>query len=576
MGRKRNNEVRMTLYRLVDLPTYDAAICGKYRDFENEDHQYTCESVSIADRQALLFWGVIEHDRASWTKTVSELTNQNLNVGNTTASAVIIVPDDSDVDIDDGALIKSEMQKGLHSAWAITFGMGFQILDQNYIDIGFGQRVAIRCASSDGLNTLNKTTLAERPQMIRSTIPSGGTLRSLGFEELGDFVTRLVAKGTIEGIGSIGKSITVRGADSLNIPLSKSPQKLLENLSQIKNILNRKPISTELAALENLTLIKKKEINEELDQKLISAIDEKTNCSVELSYPYEMIDEFGQANSYKLYGVGRREIKDSMPTLDDLLNPVRDADKSLRLGLLRKMSVVLYSDQAGTDVLSQHIPLKKWLTYQTNINGKRYFLQNNRWYVMDREYVETISQEVNAIFARGPFFDELPKWPIYQIPDDKDKQRHDNAELQYNTALAEYLGGLCLDQQLIRPKGSKSGIEACDVLLKSGIFVHVKHISSSAPASHLLAQTLVSADLLSTDEEARRQLQEKINEAGGGNDSEYETKPKRVVVVMAQDDKPLSAESLFTFTKINLVRHDHRFASMGIKLNIASVIRKKH
>ena len=37
----------------------------------------------------------------------------------------------------------------------------------------------------------------------------------------------------------------------------------------------------------------------------------------------------------------------------------------------------------------------------------------------------------------------------------------------------------------------------------------------------------------------------------------------------------LDASSLFTFTQINLVRHDQRFASMGVNLYVASIERNK-
>lgn len=146
--------------------------------------------------------------------------------------------------------------------------------------------------------------------------------------------------------------------------------------------------------------------------------------------------------------------------------------------------------------------------------------------------------------------------------------------MQYNKLLADQLGGICLDQKLIYPKGSNSGIEACDILLPDGVFIHVKHVSSSAPASHLLAQALVATEFLRIDSDAQISLRQKIEEAGF-DPNEYQTKPSRVVVVMAKDDQQLTADSLFTFTKINLVRHDRRFTTMGVELNIAPAVRKK-
>lgn len=569
----------MTLYRLVDLPSAESAIRSKYRDPQNKDYHYEHKTVSVSDTEAVLFWGTVERDKASWTTTVSGLTKEDLQVGNVTASAVLIIPDlEETVETGVDASHKDENgveeeQSPLFSAWAITFGMGFQMLNQSYIDPGFGQRIAIRCATPGGLNALSKTTLDERPQMVRSTIPSGGTLRRFGFEELGDLVTRLVAEGHVEGIGDPKKPVKVRGADSLNLPLSKSPRRLLDNLAQIKTVLGKDPATPELAALEHLSLVKSSEMKDRLDERLIKAIGEGSD-QVALSYPYEIIDDFGQVGSFKIYGTRKRESNDYLPTVDDLLAPVREVDDGLRLNKLNRLSVVLFKSTDDTDIGSPRTPVKKWLTFQTNIDSKRYFLQNDRWYVMDTGYVETVQRQVKEIFDRGTYFDNLPGWPIYEIPDDKDAQKKANAELQYNKKIAKQLGGLCLDQQLIYPEGSSSGIEACDVLLKGGTFVHVKHVASSAPASHLLAQALVATEVLCTDPNAPKLLRETIAKAGV-DPNDYETIPRNVVIVMAKNDKPLTAESLFTFTKINLVRHDQRLARLVEGLYIAPVVRKK-
>ena len=589
LARKPSTETRMTLYRLIGLPSYDVAIRAKYQQSDDDEYDNSEEVVHVAETEAYLYWSTVNHDQANWTDTVKGLTKKELRVGNATASAVLVIPDaDSTQSVSGAELVsgtessndndsaKTGKKTTSFSAWAITFGMGFQMLEPQYVDPRFGLRVAIRCAKPAGLNVLSKTTLDERPEMIRSTIPAGAELRSFGFEELGDFSTKLVAEAHIDGIGDSKKPIKLRGADSLSIPLSKSPEKLLMNLEQIKAVLNRKPASSELAALEHLSLVKNQAMKNELDWCLIKAIGEKSD-QVALSYPYEIIDDFGQVESFRIFGTGDRQHYDYLPTLNNILKPLQEVDEKERLNRLQKIYIVLFKGPDDSDVSSPKIPLKKWFTFQKTIDDKRYFLQNNRWYVMDSDYIANLQKQVNTIFDRGPYFNNLPDWPIYEIPEDGNAQRKANAELNYNKQLSNRLGGLCLDQQLIRPENHGSGIEACDVLMPHGVFVHVKNVSSSAPASHLLAQALVSTEVLRTNEEAQKLLQERIKEiAPSGVDlQKYETKPRRVVIVIAKDDKPITAGTLFTFTKINLVRHDQELASMNVELNIAPVVRKK-
>lgn len=583
---KGQNEERMTLYHLINLPSTKKAIREKYLDPKDTDYHYSYKKISFADTEAHLYWGTITHKKASWISTIEELTNENLKIGNRIASAVLLIPDtsaDSEIinngrkppisNIDDEI---KKTEKKHDSAWAITFGMGFQMLDPKYIDSGFGRRVAIRCVNPDEVNTVCKATLDARTQMTRSAIPSGGNLRRFGFEELGDFLTSITANAQVNGIGNPEHPIKIKAADSLNIPLAKTPEKILDNLAEIKAIIKKKPIS-ELAALEHLSPVKSLETKEKLEQSLIESIGNKSD-QVALSYPFSIIDDFGQIGSFKILGSATKGSSTDLPTLDDLLEPIRKIDVSKRRQKLKNLSVILYKDSDQTGIASPRIPARKWLAYQTVIDDKQYFLQDNQWFEMECQYIKIIQQQVKRIFERSAPISNLPEWP-FSVEYENDAPRQKAlAEKAFNEEIARKFNGLCLDQKLIHPYGFENGgIEACDVLLPEGIFIHVKHVQSSAPASHLLAQALVSTEILRTDENAQKLLQERIdqvaNEAGISNTSAYEPKPKEVVIVMAKDGTPITADSLFNFTKINLIKHDTRLGAMDVKLSIVSTIR---
>lgn len=579
MVRKKSDKTRMTLYRLVGLPSKDEAIREEYRDYRNDGSLYNYKSVTVAGTEASLYWGTVEREQVGWTDIVNGLTNEHIKLGSRSASAVLVIPgaeiDESvpeEVSVSGEESSKNSNAVSTFSVWAITFGMGFQMLDQHYVDSGFGQRIAIRCATPEGLSTINKITLDEKPQMVRSTIPSGADLRSFGFEEIGDYVTKLTTAGCIDGIGTPEKPIKVSGADSLSIPLSKSPKNLLENLRQLKTVLGKEPASDELATIEHLSVVKNSEIKERLEEELITAIND---CSdhVALSYPYDVIDDFGRVDGFIVSGTREREPHDGLPTIDDILEHIRGVDKAEGLRRLTQRNVRLYKSSDDADA-SQKIELKKWLTFQKTIEDKRYFLLNKRWYAMNSKYEDTILKQVKAIFARGPLLEDLPVWSICKKTDDVKAQKKANAELHYNQLVSDKFGGICLDQQLIRPEIGGSPIEPCDVLLPGGVFVHVKHLSSSAPASHLLSQALVATHLLRTDTNAQKQLEEKIKEIAPDRAEKYDTKPRRVVIVMAKDKNKITPSSLFTFTKINLVRYDKMLASMDVGLYVAPVIRE--
>ncbi|MBG6059974.1 uncharacterized protein (TIGR04141 family) [Cryobacterium sp. MP_M3] len=169
-------------------------------------------------------------------------------------------------------------------------------------------------------------------------------------------------------------------------------------------------------------------------------------------------------------------------------------------------------------------------------------------------------ERTKAIFDRGPGVKDLPDWPA------------GTSEAEYNVLLAKSLGGLCIDKNLMRSEFHKYGIEPCDVLLRDGTYIHVKSIDSSAPASHLLAQALVSVEVLTYDTAAQADFQSKVAK-GGWDPSLLRKKPTRVVLLVARKDKTIGPDSLFTFTQVNLARQISHLGAQGVEVFIAPVRR---
>ena len=567
MAGKKNDHSRMTVYRLVDLPSLKKAIRDKYDNFDETE-------IKVGERDSLLVMGATEEKTVRWGELVKGLSNETVDLKTSSPGAVLLIPED-DTAKNDVALADTGQSDGSRdapitedtfNAWAITFGIGFQLLDQRYIDSGFGKRVAIRCIDPTKLQSITKVTLDDRSKTDRSSIPSGATLRGFGFEEIGELATRLIAEGKINNIGAPDKNVTVRGADSLSMPLSKIPTKIVENLNYIKELLKQKPVTDELALLEKISQVpnKNKQYVDRLNAKLLEAIVDTQSEKIALAWPHEAVDEIGEVQAFQLYGVqgrGRKAIKqDGLPTLDDLLTPIREAGKSERQHRFNAMSVMLLENTEG-DAKSRKIPVKNWVSFETSLDDKRHFLHSGKWYVIEDDYSEAIRRQTKAIFNRRSLLPALPPWT----------SKHTD-ELAYNQEVAALCGGICLDRKLISIKEQKGRIEACDVLLKGGIFVHVKRVDSSAPASHLLAQALISAEIFSYADEAQAALQQKIIEAGYSPD-DYECKPKKIVIVMVRDKQALTADSLYTFTQVNLGRQDKALASRGIEVYVVPVVR---
>jgi uncharacterized protein (TIGR04141 family) len=223
-----------SLYRLNRVGELASAVRDKYL---NDTVKFTQVACPVGDRDALLVHGHMETARAAWTDRVHALTKVSFAASNQNAAAVLIIKGEN------------------NTAWAITYGMGHHLLDQACVDPGFGQRIAIRVADPDQLNSLTSKTLDRRAKVDRSSIPSGSQLRGFGLADFGELVTRVVATAELGGL-TVGKSFKVRGADALNLPLAHTPEGLLADLAVVEEAL-QKPPPQELQVLEQLVAVKK-------------------------------------------------------------------------------------------------------------------------------------------------------------------------------------------------------------------------------------------------------------------------------------------------------------------------------
>jgi uncharacterized protein (TIGR04141 family) len=538
MPRKRSPAVRTTVYRLFGIAELADGIQRKYLEHGN----FLVTGTSVGDRDALLVSGAMVTDVVAWGASIEALTTETVAIGDMTAAAALLIRCDRE------------------SAWALTYGMGFQLLDHDRIDGGFGQRIAVRTADSRTLNSLTRTMLDYRARTDRFSIPAGDHLRGFGIGDFGELVTRIVGRAEIPAMVG-GKAIRIRGADALSIPLGRNPDALLSDLDVLQHVLADAP-APGLEALEQLVAVKNNPaLILTLESALATSLADLDNARLGLSWPHEFIDENGTPTSYRIFGEGRRESQpqDGTPTLDALVKPVGRYPPDERIGRLRHMRVQLFRDAEGTDAISTAIPGLRWLAFETEVERALYCLHNGRWYLMDQDYARRLQDRTHAIFNRGPGV-ALPDWPGGWD------------ERAYNGRVAEVVGGTLLDRQLITTELHHRGIEICDVLGPDGTLMHIKSIETSAPASHLLAQMLVSADALLHDEEARTKFRD-IAVRAGRPGIIVPDKPSRVVLGIARRGRPVASTDLFSFTKVTLVRHIAALEGRGVEVFVAPIVR---
>lgn len=540
MPREQSPAARTTLYRLLGVSELVDGIRPKYL----EGDAFEAEPLEVEGRSALLVVGSMVAPRATWAAGVERLTGTTVDVGNRTSAGVLVIRDGED------------------NAWALTYGMGFQLLEQRYVDPRFGQRVAIRAADPAALRSLTRTTLDHRSRTDRSSIPSGEQLRSFGVGDFGEIVSRVVGPAIIPAMTVGDGSVTIRGADALSVPLGRTPTALVADLDSITAVLATDPLP-ELESLEQLTPVKNTDVVATLEDELRAAIADPQQGRLALSWPHERIDENGTATSFRLHGAGRGNGGpfDDLPTLSAIRAALSAQESDDLLEVANTLKIQLFRDPDAEEPMSPAIPVTKWLAFELDLEGRRYCLHDGRWYLMDQDYAARLQRHVDEIFERDSGL-SLPDWPADQAE-----------EKDYNEAAAAAIGATLLDRDLIRTQLHRRGIEACDLITPDGLLIHVKNLSKSSAASHLIGQALVSTDALLYDEEARTKLREKIA-AAGGDPTSLPDRPTRVAIAMARS-VPLTAADLFTFTQVTLARLDASLAAAGVTVFVVPVLREQ-
>lgn len=538
---RKTQSSRTSLYRLLSVDDLPTSVQAKYL----ERTEFTAAEVTVGNRQGLLVTGTMTTPTVKWGSVLQELTGTAVNLGNSVSAGVLLIR------ADDGIV------------WALTYGMGFQVLDPEKIDGGFGQRVAVRVADPGALSSLTRTTLDQRARIDRSSIPSGEHLRGFGVGDVGELVTRLVGKANVNGLTGATGPITIRGADSLNLPLARTAEALVADLDLLEEIL-RRPAADGLEVLEQLTAVKKSSLIARLEQQLVDDVT-RGEGRLGLSWPTERVDEHGTPEAHRFFNAGRKQTRprDGVPTLEDITSVLSDAaDDDTRVRLLRAAKIQLFSGAGAEEgeAVSSQIPLIRWLAYETDVDNARYCLHDGKWYLMGKDYAEKLRLRAEQILARQSDL-AMPEWQ--QGEDEED----------YNRRLSDAVGGTLLDQKLAVTALHLRGIELCDVLTQDGQLVHVKKLDRSTSASHLLAQALVSTDALLSDQEARDVLRRRVVERGGSGESVPD--PIRTVVLGLARDKPLTAQNLFTFTQVTLVRNVTLLQARGVDVLIAPIVRRE-
>ncbi|KAF1708655.1 DUF6119 family protein [Pseudoxanthomonas sacheonensis] len=362
--------------------------------------------------------------------------------------------------------------------FALTFGQGRFIIKPEAYEERFGLLVTLNSVKSDALRSIDKRTFVDDQNSRVQTSQASAAL-DFGVDIERDLIRGIVGRPDKEELGR-----KMAGADALTVTADvdiPALRKLLRHYLKafqsddykktfpwVDQVRQLRP-KGELAALLNdrlVEILKAAWQNNGLADDCWLAVPDIVDWSVVHGFKFTRLANEGVSTDLHLPGLVH-QFPDETPSIE----------------FLRMHHAMSVNEE-------EHV-IDRWPVYrcihcELEVDGKSYVLSAGHWFEVDKDFVKTVADYVDAI----PRLE--PSLPIYNHAD----------EDHYNKDLVDTSNGhwTLMDKKMLPVGGIYDKVELCDAYAKN-VFLHVKHYGSSSVLGHLFNQGLVSGELLKTHEE---------------------------------------------------------------------------
>jgi uncharacterized protein (TIGR04141 family) len=358
--------------------------------------------------------------------------------------------------------------------FAITFGQGRHLLDQDNVEQDFGLRVVLNTVAPDQLKSVDAKTIDETTVHTRRDVSRDSAFSAFGLDPSRDLLRALT--GTPQDT-TLAERLT--GADALGIQTRVKVPELPALAERLLTAFEAEDYKEHFDFIDHLRPEKSSIRLAQLEQELVGALSTKEIDDVHLAAP-ETLDWIDIAGFRFSSGP---EAVENDPRISVYLHSHSGDCIDLKTLKADRLEAVRASD----DQTMASWPVYRCVVYQIELDGSLYVLSAGQWFRVDLDYKTKVYADVEALQR----LDGLP---------DADPGTD---EPTYNLKAAEAIGGLCLDQKFVFD-GGPDKIEICDILKPDATLIHVKQRGSSSTLSHLFNQGVNSAERLLLDSDFRR------------------------------------------------------------------------
>lgn len=361
--------------------------------------------------------------------------------------------------------------------FAMTFGNGRFILDQESIEERFGLKVTLNSLEVDALRSVDKKTFDAVDQISRVQVGQTSAAPEFGIDIDRDLIKSIV--GYPADAENIGRRLS--GADSLSISIDVDLKGLRSLLRRYLKAYQSDAYKEHFSWIDQIRQVRQSGHDEErLNGLLLQKLEEARQADGRVDGCWMAVPdvlEWASVAGFRFTG----NPKDEMATdlhLPGFLGTVKGVD-ALTIELLKQRRAYALNDDYGE---LQHWSVYKCLHCELTDAGRSYLLSGGQWFEINKDFVKEV----------GDFYDAIPVYDQPLLVYNHDK------EADYNKALvaSDKAKWALMDLKSIKVGGIYDKVEFCDVYGKDGEMLHVKRYGGSNLLGHLFNQGLVSGELL--------------------------------------------------------------------------------
>lgn len=469
-----------------------------------------------------------------WKTTLEKLTSETISLNDNSSNKAVVV------------------FKYKNRYLSLTYGYGKSMLDEDTIERNFGLIVAANLIDPKKIRSLNSMTIEDTIVDTQKQAVNFSTQENFQINQNSEILKSVSGAPNLETTAKfIVGSDSITATQKMNIENVKEFIKFYYDTYQKNDYIDKG-----FGWLNNIKRLKDTAKNDLLNSKLEQDIlHEENNIVVG---PNKILDWEDIAGFY-ITGMRNSKEPDISISLDyeKYLAYLRAKPEMKFLDKLKRDKIKAVNDQGIHFSISS---VYDGIVYELSHDDKRYLLCYGDWYEVDEDFYKRIRERVGSAQSCELVFPSCNKV---------------DGEGKYNLMVEESNENyFSLDKQNYSiPGHGSSRVEPCDILTKDKKFVHVKKGGSSSTLSHLFAQGLVAARLLSNDVGFRDHVNNKVSSKFGADFIKSTDKNNNFEIVYAIIDhrhKEL-VDTLPFFSLVNLAQTLDQLEAMDYNYSLMKI-----